>query len=44
MKEPYSAWTAIGTTGLVPDNGIVEIQVIAHLKGKVHWVPSSHTF
>ena len=32
MKAPYPAWTAVGTTALVPDNGIVEIQAIAHLK------------
>lgn len=32
MKPPYPAWTAIGTTSLLPDNGIVEIQVIAYLK------------
>ncbi|HTC76804.1 MAG TPA: RidA family protein [Edaphobacter sp.] len=31
MKPPYPAWTAIGTTSLIPDNGIVEIQVIVHL-------------
>jgi enamine deaminase RidA (YjgF/YER057c/UK114 family) len=32
MKAPYPAWTAVGTTALIPDNGIVEIQAIAHLK------------
>src|SRR5882757_8628062 len=32
MKAPYPAWTAVGTTSLLPDKGIVEIQVIAHLK------------
>jgi len=32
MKPPYPAWTAVGTTSLLPDNAIVEIQVIAHLK------------
>jgi enamine deaminase RidA (YjgF/YER057c/UK114 family) len=31
MKPPYPAWTAIGTTSLIPDNGIVEIQAIVHL-------------
>jgi len=31
MKAPYPAWTAIGTTSLLPDNGIVEIQAIVHL-------------
>src|SRR5262249_16831526 len=32
MKAPYPAWTAVGTTALIPDNGIVEIQAIVHLK------------
>lgn len=31
MKEPYPAWTAVGTTALIPDTGIVEIQMIAHV-------------
>jgi enamine deaminase RidA (YjgF/YER057c/UK114 family) len=31
MKAPYPAWTAVGTTALIPDNGIVEIQAIVHL-------------
>ena len=30
MKPPYPAWTAVGTTGLLSDGGIVEIQLIAH--------------
>jgi enamine deaminase RidA (YjgF/YER057c/UK114 family) len=34
LKAPYPAWTAVGTTSLLPDNGIVEIQLIAHLKRK----------
>lgn len=29
MHGPKPAWTAVGTTGLLPDNGIVEIQMIA---------------
>jgi enamine deaminase RidA (YjgF/YER057c/UK114 family) len=29
MRGPKPAWTAVGTTGLLPDNGIVEIQMIA---------------
>jgi enamine deaminase RidA (YjgF/YER057c/UK114 family) len=29
MKAPYPAWTAVGTTGLLSDGGIVEIQLIA---------------
>src|SRR5215469_7746688 len=32
MKPPYPAWTAVGTTALIPDNGIVEIQAVVHLK------------
>jgi|SRR5579871_728032 len=31
IKAPHPAWTAVGTTGLALDTGIVEIQVIAHL-------------
>jgi enamine deaminase RidA (YjgF/YER057c/UK114 family) len=31
MKAPYPAWTAVGTTALIPDNGIVEIQAIVHI-------------
>ena len=30
LKEPYPAWTAVGTTALITD-GMVEIQLIAHL-------------
>jgi enamine deaminase RidA (YjgF/YER057c/UK114 family) len=29
MKGPHPAWTAVGTTGLLADGGIVEIQMIA---------------
>ena len=29
MKGPHPAWTAVGTTGLLSDGGIVEIQMIA---------------
>lgn len=32
MRPPYPAWTAVGTTHLIPDNGIVEIQAIAHVE------------
>lgn len=32
MKAPHPAWTAVGTTALIPDTGIVEIQAIVHLK------------
>lgn len=34
MKPPYPAWTAVGTTGLLSDGGIVEIQLIAHVGKK----------
>jgi len=30
MHGPKPAWTAVGTTSLLPDGGIVEIQMIAH--------------
>lgn len=32
MKAPYPAWTAVGTTGLLSDGGIVEVQLIAKVK------------
>jgi enamine deaminase RidA (YjgF/YER057c/UK114 family) len=32
MKAPYPAWTAVGTTGLLGQNGIVEVQLIAKVK------------
>jgi enamine deaminase RidA (YjgF/YER057c/UK114 family) len=32
MKPPYPAWTAVGTTGLLSDGGIVEIQLIAKVR------------
>jgi enamine deaminase RidA (YjgF/YER057c/UK114 family) len=32
MKPPYPAWTAVGTTGLLSDGGIVEVQLIAKVK------------
>ena len=30
MSEPWPAWTAVGTTGLLAPRGIDEIQMIAH--------------
>lgn len=30
FKPPYPAWTAVGTTGLLGETGIVEVQLIAH--------------
>lgn len=32
VKAPYPAWTAVGTTGLLSDGGIVEVQLIAKAK------------
>jgi enamine deaminase RidA (YjgF/YER057c/UK114 family) len=32
IKPPYPAWTAVGTTGLLGDGGIVEVQLIAKVK------------
>ncbi len=29
VRAPYPAWTAVGTTGLLADTGVVEVQVIA---------------
>jgi len=31
MKGPHPAWTAVGTTGLLADSGLVEIQLIARV-------------
>jgi enamine deaminase RidA (YjgF/YER057c/UK114 family) len=33
LKPPYPAWTAVGTTGLLADSGIVEVQLIARVPG-----------
>jgi len=30
MGPPHPAWTAVGTTGLLADDGVVEIQMIAY--------------
>jgi enamine deaminase RidA (YjgF/YER057c/UK114 family) len=32
VRAPYPAWTAVGTTGLLSDGGIVEVQLIAKVK------------
>jgi enamine deaminase RidA (YjgF/YER057c/UK114 family) len=32
IKPPYPAWTAVGTTGLLSDGGVVEVQLIAKVK------------
>lgn len=34
VKAPFPAWTAIGITRLVPDNGITEIKLVAKLPKK----------
>jgi len=31
MRPPYPAWTAVGTTGLLSDSGLVEVQLIARV-------------
>jgi enamine deaminase RidA (YjgF/YER057c/UK114 family) len=31
MKPPYPAWTAVGTTGLLWDRGLIEIHLIARV-------------
>jgi enamine deaminase RidA (YjgF/YER057c/UK114 family) len=31
LKPPYPAWTAVGTSGLLSDGGIVEVQLIARV-------------
>lgn len=30
IPEPHPAWTAVGTTALLPDRGLVEIEVVAY--------------
>ncbi len=30
MEEPHAAWSAVGTTALLPDAGVVEIDIIAY--------------
>jgi enamine deaminase RidA (YjgF/YER057c/UK114 family) len=31
LKPPYPAWTAVGTTGLLGTNSVIEVQLIAHV-------------
>ena len=31
VKAPYPAWTAVGTTGLLPPRGLIEVQMIARV-------------
>ena len=35
MKAPHPAWTAVGTTGLLSDTGLVEIQLIARVPARI---------
>jgi enamine deaminase RidA (YjgF/YER057c/UK114 family) len=35
MRGPKPAWTAIGTSSLLPDAGIVEVQMIAQIPRKI---------
>lgn len=30
IAEPHPAWTAVGTTALLPDRGLVEIEIVAY--------------
>lgn len=34
IEEPHPAWTAVGSTALLPDAGLVEIEVIAYAPQK----------
>jgi enamine deaminase RidA (YjgF/YER057c/UK114 family) len=34
MKAPHPAWTAVGTTGLLRDSGLVEIEMVARAPQK----------
>jgi enamine deaminase RidA (YjgF/YER057c/UK114 family) len=34
VHTPYPAWTAVGTTGLLADSGVVEIQLIARVHAR----------
>ena len=34
MPAPHPAWTAVGTTGLLAPNGIIEVQMIAHVPAR----------
>ncbi len=35
MRAPHPAWTAVGTTGLLSDSGLVEIQMIARAPARI---------
>ena len=36
MRGPKPAWTAVGTTGLLGEGGIVEVQMIAQIPDTRH--------
>jgi enamine deaminase RidA (YjgF/YER057c/UK114 family) len=33
ISEPHPAWTAVGTTGFVKEDGILELQAVAYSPG-----------
>jgi len=37
---PHPAWTAVGTSGLIRENGIVEVQMIAY--APIHTQSEAH--
>lgn len=41
VKAPYPAWTAVGTTGLLPPRGLVEVQMIARVPTSSPNTPTS---
>jgi enamine deaminase RidA (YjgF/YER057c/UK114 family) len=42
MPSPYPAWTAVGTSGLIREAGIVEVQMIAY--APLHASPKTESF
>jgi len=40
MPAPHPAWTAVGTSGLIREAGIVEVQMIAYAPQRKSAVPS----
>lgn len=36
MSAPFPAWTAVGTSGLIREGGIVEVEMIAYSPGHQH--------
>lgn len=43
IKAPYPAWTAIGTTGLLPPRGLVEVQMVARVPSSSPNTPTSRS-